>query len=48
MSLIPIPPFTPAQAEEFTLKAIEDAVTVGLTSVTDADVGKVAHGALVM
>lgn len=46
MSLVPIPPFTPEQAEEFTLKAVHDAVAVGLTSITDADVGRIAYNAL--
>ncbi len=46
MFLIPVPPYTPAQAEEFTLKAVNDAVAVGLTSVTDADVGRIAYDAL--
>ncbi|KAJ3482203.1 hypothetical protein NLI96_g7137 [Meripilus lineatus] len=46
MSLVPIPPFTLAQAEDFTLTAVRDAVAVGLTSVTDADVGRIAHDAL--
>ena len=46
MSLVPIPPYTSAQAEQFTLKAVEDAVAVGLTSVTDADVRRTAYEAL--
>lgn len=36
MDLVPVPSYSESQMEEYALKAFEDALSVGLTSVHDA------------
>lgn len=47
MDLIPIPPRTEAMIEEYALRAMKDAASVGLTSVHDAGMDEESVGVFV-